>query len=304
MHLGDILHYNGGNIISQNINMPKKINIQWFEENILRFRSNCVTQKLFALLDDQYTKSVQDRIKSGTYENFLKYKLFLQQMSNRYFKNDRVYFACMPVAPYVNFEDLIIWNSKDSTILPFTSIDPNISINDACYKVSSQMYKAYGLKLHPIIQGIPFNSKRTFKVLESIEKFNKPVLLHTGSSRYYLGDEREKQHLELDDIKSAKEMIRTFPNVIFILGHAGCSEVVDWTNEFSPFENVFIDITVQSKNSIRFLINRYGEDRILFGSDWPCIDPRITLKIIINTLTEKQQEKCFFRNASNLLKIN
>ena len=163
------------------------------------------------------------------------------------------------------------------------------------------MQLAYGLKLHPIIQGIRFDAKITFEVLDSIKHCGKPVLLHCGSSRYYLREEKKLQHLEYDDIKAAKKMVKSFPSINFILGHAGCSEVIEWTNEFSNCDDVFVDITVQPEKMIHYLLNKYGEERVLFASDWPCINPDSTFKIMMKSLTDKQKEKCLFKNSLTLL---
>lgn len=303
MHLGDILHPNGGTIISSSISMARKLNVQWFEESVLHFNSYWWSNILFRLLDDNYTKSVQERIKCGTYKNFINYKELLKNKSNSLYSDNRVYFACMPVLPYVSFEDIIECSKADQTILPFTSINPFSSIQESCESISSQMKEAYGLKLHPIIQGIPFNSKRTFEALEAMKPFKKPVLLHSGSSRYYIGEEKALQHLEYDDVKAARNMVEAFPTINFILGHAGCAEYEEWAKELSFFENVFVDITVQSKSTIRKLINLYGEDRILFASDWPCINPEITFSTVVKAVSGQQLDKCLYKNASFLFEL-
>lgn len=303
MHLGDILHIGGGKAISSDVSWYNKFNIQWIEENVLHFKSNAFSRILFKLLDDKYTESVQQRILSGTYKNFLNYKKYLENKSNELFSNKSVYFACMPVAPYVTFEDIIEFSNIDHTILPFTSIDPTLPIIEACDTVESQMEQAFGLKLHPIIQGVPFNSRRTLEVLEAIEKYNKPVLFHAGGSRYYLGDEKKYQHLELDDIKAARLMVKTFPGIKFIVGHAGCAESLEWASELSCFDNVFVDVTVQSGKSIANLVDIYGEDRVLFATDWPCINPKVTLEIVLKALSWIQKEKCLYKNSLLLFDI-
>ena len=211
---------------------------------------------------------------------------------------------CMPIAPYVTFDDIENNIKDDSTILPFTSINPMLSVNDACERLYREKHKAYGLKLHPIIQGISFDCDMAMKILEVVRAFNKPVLFHAGVSHYYLANEKNKQHLECDNILSAKKMIQSFPDIKFIIGHAGCLEMKEWADEMAGLENVFVDVTVQSIKSIRYLVKRYGEDRILFASDWPCINPRVTLDVVTKALSWTQLEKCLYKNTASLIGLN
>lgn len=304
MHLGDILHENGGKTIYKSVKMPKQFNIQRFEEDILKFNGNRFTKILFEKFDGSYTKSVANRIKAGTFENLKNYYTFLECISNKWFGDSKIKTICMPVAPYVTFDDIFAVSQKDRRLLPFTSINPLMSLNDACKSVKEILPNCYGLKLHPIIQGIPFNSDLTFNVLDIFKATGKPVLLHAGASRYYLGKEKSLQHCELDNPYAAKIMIERYPDIPFIIGHAGINEYEEWASIFKNFDNVYIDITVQSVRSIKKLMKWYGEDRMLFATDWPCINPKSTLGIVRKALSDVQLEKIMYRNAILLFKNN
>ena len=300
MHLGDFLHTNGAHIIGEKIPFPKKFNIQAFEENILKFNSFGWTKRLFEKYDDAYTASVQNRIKAATYENLLKYYSILEDYSVSILGDNNVSSFCMPIAPYVSMDDIQEWTHKDHRLMPFTSIDVSLSSKEACERIADQMDSCYGIKLHPIIQGLPFDSELTFSVLDLFKTTGKPVLFHAGGSRYYLGNEKPLQHCELDNIQAARSMVSRYPEIPFIIGHGGIAEYKEWCLAMSEFENVFLDITVQSVSSIRYLLSQYGEDRILFATEWPCVNPKTTLKIVTKALTFPQLEKCLYRNAKNL----
>lgn len=300
MHLGDILHKDGGKIISHTVEMPNRFNIQRFEEDILKFNSFPLSKIMFEILDDHYTRSVSDRIKAGTYENLKRYYNFLENTSSQLFGDSLVRSFCMPVAPYVTFEDLYLASSNESRLLSFNSIDPTYPLDLACHLLKETMPYCYGLKLHPIIQGIPFNSEYTYCALDIINGTGKPVLLHAGASRYYLGNEKHFQHCEYDDPLAAREMIRRYPDIPFIIGHAGIAEYKTWASLLHKYENVYFDITVQSVSSIKQLIKWYGEDKMLFATDWPCVNPETTLKIVKKALNEKQLKKLMYENALSL----
>lgn len=300
MHLGDILHRNGGRIISQHVDMPQRFNIQRFEEDILKFNSFTLSKILFEVLDDYYTLSVSNRIKAGTYENLKKYYAYLESISSDLFGDFLVRSFCMPVAPYVFIEDILPVSTEDKRLLPFNSIDKGDSVDDACGRLMETMPCCYGLKLHPIIQGIPFNSEYTYRALDIFNGSGKPVLLHAGASRYYLGNEKRFQHCELDDPVAAKEMISRYPDIPFIIGHAGIAEYEEWASLLCKYDNVYFDITVQSVSSIKQLIKQYGEDKMLFATDWPCINPITTVGIVKKALNDRQLEKLMFKNALSL----
>lgn len=304
MHLGDILHIGGGAAIYQNAIMPTQFNIQKFEEDILRFNSCSLTKYFFAKYDDSYTLSVQKRIQAANLKNLGAYYSLLSQFSQRLFGDNIIKSCCMPVSPYVVFKDIYVVSHSESRLLPFTSINPNSSIDNACVEISAQLDKCFGLKLHPIIQGIPFNSARTYSILDIFAKTGKPVLFHAGASRYYLGNERNLQHCELDNPYAAEEMIRRYPSIPFIIGHSGIAEYQEWAALLKEYDNVYVDITVQPVSAIKKLISWYGEDRVLFATDWPCVNPKTTLNIICKTLTDSQLEKCLFSNASTLLNLD
>lgn len=301
MHIGDILHREGGKSATLDVEMPNRFNIQRFEEDILKFNSFKITKYFFEKYDDFYTLSVQKRIKAGNIYNLNKYFDILTNFSLKFFGDTTVKSICMPVAPYVTLNDIYPITQTERRLLSFTSINPDLSIRDACDELCNSIYKCHGLKLHPIIQGIPFNSPYTYSALDIFNGTGKPVLFHAGASRYYLGNEKNLQHCDLDDPYAAREMIEKYPQIPFIIGHSGIAEYQEWAMLLKKYDNVYFDITVQSVYTIRKLISWYGEDKMLFATDWPCVNPTTTLNIAIKALNDRQMEKCFYQNAKNLI---
>ena len=75
--------------------------------------------------------------------------------------------ACMPIPPYLTFSDLKKAAEMDSDIIPFTGIDFQRE-----YDIESELSRdvsegAGGLKLHPIIQSVSLNDKRTCNAVEA-----------------------------------------------------------------------------------------------------------------------------------------
>lgn len=305
MHLGNIFRENGGATIYQNIKYPRHFNIQRFEEDVLKFNIRSCFQNYFKVHDDEYTLSVQERASAGTADNYvnLHYKT-LQKLSKHFFGDDKVFCACMPISPYVNFDDIYEYSMRNKTIIPFTSINPLDSVDDISKKISEESKLCAGLKLHPILQGIAFNSGKTYAALDVFRPVGKPVLFHAGASRYYIGDEAYKQHCELDSVTDAVAMISKYHDIPFIVGHTGIYEYEEWSSALSRFENVYCDISVQSSAHISEILNTWGEDRVLFGTDFPCCRTKSVIKIVAKAIPKRVCEKIFYANATNILGLS
>jgi len=62
------------------------------------------------------------------------------------------YSVCMPIAPYVTFNDLTKVNRMDSRVIPFTSPDFSASVTEISLQVAEDAAAgARGLKLHSVI---------------------------------------------------------------------------------------------------------------------------------------------------------
>ena len=72
-----------------------------------------------------------------------------------------------------------------------------------------------GLKLHPVIQGFSPNDPLVYPLVEIAADSDVPVYVHSGTAHYG------------EPFKTA-ELARRFPQVTFVMGHAGASDF--WYN--------------------------------------------------------------------------
>jgi predicted TIM-barrel fold metal-dependent hydrolase len=102
---------------------------------------------------------------------------------------------------------------------------------------------------------------------------------------------------------------RRYPDAPIVLGHAGnfrtgrqsCIQAV------RSCPNVFIEICSSWRHvgSIEELVQGAGEDRILFGSDAPLMDPRIQMgRVVTAEISEQAKEKILGMNAAKLLNLD
>lgn len=294
-HLGNILYPGGGSLIEKT--GLKKIGI--FDpisiSEALLHRDFRGGDKLYRLLGRWVTKAERARNFMATRENCRK------SMDEA----GVTYAVCLPIAPYLTFEDLRQAAVKDPGIIPFTSVDYTRT-----YDVSSEIAAhvaagARGLKLHPTIQNIPLTSRETFAAVEAFAPHDLPVLFHCGYSSYYLDEETHKENPAYSEIHYCRDLVRAFPKVSFVAGHAGIYQVGEVISMLSGFPNVSVDISFQSPEKIRDLLSSFGPNRVMYGSDWPWGSRKTPMKTVkIACRGDKVLErKIYYENAARLLRM-
>ena len=212
--------------------------------------------------------------------------------------------ACMPIPPYVTFDDLEKARQADARVIPFTGVDFDRKYDFEAELKDHVERGAKGLKLHPVIQREPLTSKKTYQVIEAFRPFGLPVLFHCGLSSYYFGEERKtKEVSEFGKIHYGRDLAAAFPDVKFIAGHAGLFQVDDTIELLAGLKNVSVDISFQSPDKIRELIKAFGAERVLYASDWP-YGNRIPAKKAVKAACRGDwdlERLIFFENAATLL---
>lgn len=203
----------------------------------------------------------QNRNRSATLENL--------QLSMQ--KNGISRSVVLSVYPHAPVEQMLQAAEKDNRIIPFTGPDygPNAADHTARYRdeVSAGVR---GLKLHPILDSVSLNSKQTFDIVESFAPHQLPVLFHSGFAFYYRKAENQaKERPDHGDIDSVLPLLDAFPNVKFVVGHSGLGQVDEVIEKCASYQNVIVEPSFQPPHKIKELIQTFGPERVIFGSDWP-----------------------------------
>lgn len=156
-----------------------------------------------------------------------------------------------------------------------------------------------GVKLHPDIQKFKIDDYRCLKIYELCEKKSLPILMHTGDCRYdYSNPNRLMPILDIYD------------KLIIIGAHfGGWSVWKEASKKLHNYKNLYVDSSsalYALKPSVAVeIVHLYGEDRVLFGTDYPMWSPKEELeRFLALGLSDKQNEKILFHNASSLFGIN
>ena len=294
-HLGDILYRGGGDLIDKKgVVKPRIFDPISISEAILH-RDLGGGYLLYRLLGKWVTKAERARNFTATYENCRR------SMDEAGITHT----VCLPIPPHVNFDDLRAASTKDQGIIPFTGIDYTRDYDVYAALAGDVKAGAKGLKLHPTIQCVPLTSKRTFDAVEAFAPHGLPVLFHCGYSSYYLGGEKSKENPSYSEIHYAADLVKAFPMVSFIAGHAGIFQVREVMALLSSYKNVSVDISFQSPEKIRDLLRAFGPERVMYGSDWPW-GSRVAMKKALTIACGEDkglERRVFFENAARLMGI-
>lgn len=153
-----------------------------------------------------------------------------------------------------------------------------------------------GVKMHPDFQQFPIDDPRLYPAYEMLQG-TLPLMLHMGDKRYdYSHPARLRRVLEL------------FPDLQVIAAHFGGYSMYETAYEYLKDKNCVFDVS----SSLMFMpegvaeeyINRYGAERMLFGSDFPLWDPGVEVRRFLQLkLTPEQTEQIAHKTAERVLQL-
>lgn len=126
-----------------------------------------------------------------------------------------------------------------------------------------------GIKLHPELHQYALTSPRYQDVYAFAEQQRLPVLTHSWHGSHYNG---------LAEIGAVAER---YPDLALLAGHAGATgpgyeEIVDVARRHP---NILLELcgSFGTGQRIKHLVDELGAHRVVFGSDFPFLDLRLTL---------------------------
>lgn len=154
-----------------------------------------------------------------------------------------------------------------------------------------------GVKLHPDIQKFKIDDYRCLKIYEECEG-RLPILMHTGDSRFdYSNPNRLKPILEI------------YTDLVIIGAHFGGWSMWEKAGELLyKFKNLYVDCSstfyALEDKQLKSLFNLYGEDKILFGTDYPMWQPKVEVDRFLNLgFNDTMNKKILSENAIKLFNI-
>lgn len=181
-------------------------------------------------------------------------------------------------------------------------------IHPACEDIEGKMKEIkergfLGVKIHPDYQETFITDPGYVRILECAKEYDLIVVTHAGVDGGYKGcPVRCTPAL-------ARELIRKVPHAKLVLAHCGANEMPDEVCDTLAGENVYFDtayvLRFIGKERFERLLERHGDDRILFASDSPWSSIRNDAEILRSFgLPKATEEKILSLNAKRLLGLS
>ena len=111
------------------------------------------------------------------------------------------------------------------------------------------------------------------------------------------------------DEDAMDELVKNNKNVKIVAAHPGeYEELVRHLERAKLSDNYFVDLSgygIFRYGALRHLVDVFGEDRVIFGSDYPTCNPCMYLGGVVDDelLTDREKEKILYLNAKRILNL-
>lgn len=191
--------------------------------------------------------------------------------------------------------------SQGERLISFAGIHP------ACEDIGEKMKLIselgfLGVKIHPDYQDTFINDRKYVEIMKYARELDLTVVTHSGVDGAY----RDRE------VKCTPErvldLIERVPGGRLVLAHFGGNEMTDEVFELLCGKDVYFDTALVldyiDECSFKKILDKHGEDRILFATDGPWADARSYIERIRSfNLGERTENKIFFENAEKLLNL-
>lgn len=197
--------------------------------------------------------------------------------------------------------------AKYPDFLPFISVSPTMKGRTMIEELEHK-YKwgMKGLKIHPVAQGFAPDDERMWPVYEWLVKHDLPLTAHSGMNVDGKSKFREPERWE--------SVLEEFNDLKLILAHMGGGSWDKTIEIADKFPQVMFDTAISishidshttlNDEEAADMIRTIGSDRILFGSDYPWINPAKDIERIRGlNISENDKKLILGENAAKLFKI-
>ncbi|MDP6511625.1 MAG: amidohydrolase family protein [SAR202 cluster bacterium] len=151
------------------------------------------------------------------------------------------------------------------------------------------------IKLYPPYTSWPLDDSRWHPIYEFANERGVAVLIHTDES-------------EVSQPKLLANVAQRYQNVKFVAGHSGNTPAAraQAITVARSFPNVYLETcsSFRTPGVIEQLVSEAGDERVLFGSDIPLMDPRIQIgKIITADISDDAKRQALGLNAMRILNL-
>jgi len=213
----------------------------------------------------------------------------------------------LPVSPYISNEFVYrICKEFPNEIIGFASVEPlKVKAIEELEKAITK-YELRGLKLHPRFQMFRPNDGRLYKLYKKVEELGIPIMFDCILNRPT--PLRDQLPILYDDVANL------IPDTPIILAHMGGFKFLEVLAVANKNKNIYVDTSLTLEyfyrtpfqEQVRFVLEKIGYDRVIYGSDFPERSLVATLisakKILIEFgVSNENLYKIFYKNILRLI---
>jgi uncharacterized protein len=145
-----------------------------------------------------------------------------------------------------------------------------------------------GVKIHISHTQVPYNHPSYYPIYERTAQYRAPILAHTFS---------------FEEVNALMEAALQFPDIPFMVGHAGGFEWEACLKRIASVPNAYFDMTgsIVDVGRVEAFVNHGGAERVLFGSDLPFLSPQIGISQVNHAaLTKSEKQRILRENALSI----
>ena len=191
------------------------------------------------------------------------------------------------------------FSNKDKKIISFGGIHP------ACDDIKGKLKRVKdaglkGVKIHPDYQNTFIDDDGYIEILKCAQDLDLIVVTHAGIDCGY------RECTIKCPPSLTKKVIDKVNHEKFVLAHLGGSEMVGDVLKYLAGEKVYFDtayvLKLLKKEDFLSVLDKHGDDRILFASDFPWSSMDGDVEILKYFVEDKDtQDKILYKNALSLL---
>jgi uncharacterized protein len=194
-------------------------------------------------------------------------------------------------------------------LIAFIGLDPSMPEDQLLAEIETRFSQgARGLKLHPAAQRFYPNDPRLAPVYARAADLGWPVIFHSGA--FALGEASTTQAA----LEHFPPLLKAFPDLTVVLGHMGFGDFDSCAAIASDYPNTMFDCCfiingtdpspAISDDEAAAAFRRVGVDRIMFGSDYPWLDPALdAARIARLPLSDGEKRAVLHENAARVFGV-
>lgn len=195
--------------------------------------------------------------------------------------------------------------SEYERLIPFASIHPlegDIEARIDTYVSGG----ARGFKINPHVQKVGIDDGRMIELVKRLTRTRLPILSCSGLAipARYLGQfpGSFRRSVEMQNLNRYETLLRVIPDHPFIFAHGGLEQNRELVALMRKFPNTYADISTQTVENIRRMIDEIGSRRLLFGSDYPFFNQAFPIVSLLRATGDHGDRRAIFSgNARRLL---